>query len=54
MDEQVERERIELGEGVGVVHGEARDGGDCQRGVERRLPVGLQRRDERQEAGGAR
>ena len=27
-DEQVERECIELGEGVGVVNGEAREGGD--------------------------
>ena len=36
VDEEVKRERIELGEGVGVVHGEAREGGDCHRRVERR------------------
>ena len=47
----VKRERTELGEGDGVVFGEARDGGHCQRGVERRLRVELQGRDERDEAG---
>ena len=34
-----------------MVHGEACEGGDCQRGVERRLRVGPQRCDERDEAG---
>ena len=52
-DEQVKREHIELGEGVGVVHDEGREGGDCQREVERRPRVVLQRRDEREEAGEA-
>ena len=31
VDERVELERIELGEGVGAVHGKACEGGDCQR-----------------------